>query len=88
MDKKYYSTTESAKILGLSRVAVFKRIRSGTLKAERYGRNYLIPKDQLPHLPHQENDQELTEAEKGLIERGVKKTVKDFGKTLKLLGKE
>ena len=37
--KKYLSTTEVAKLLEVSRVTVFNRIKSGEIKAEKIGRN-------------------------------------------------
>ena len=40
--KEFYSTTEAALLLGISRVAVLKRIKKGTLPATRIGRNYGI----------------------------------------------
>lgn len=39
----YVGTVEAAKLLGISRQAVLKRVRSGSLPSVRYGRNYLIP---------------------------------------------
>lgn len=36
-------TTEAARALGITRQAVLKRIRSGSLAAVRFGRNYLVP---------------------------------------------
>ncbi len=39
----YVGTVEAAKLLGISRQAVLKRVRAGTLPSARYGRNYLIP---------------------------------------------
>ena len=44
MQKEYFSTTEVAKILGISTVAVWKKIKEGKLKADRFGRNFMIPK--------------------------------------------
>jgi len=41
-EKKFISTTEAAKILGISTVAVFKKIKSGALPAQKVGRNYVI----------------------------------------------
>ncbi|MCF7833775.1 MAG: helix-turn-helix domain-containing protein [Candidatus Pacebacteria bacterium] len=41
------TTKEVAKILNISTVAVFKRIKSGKLKAEKIGRNYLIPRSEV-----------------------------------------
>ncbi|MBI2450811.1 MAG: helix-turn-helix domain-containing protein [Parcubacteria group bacterium] len=42
IDKKLLSTTEAAKILGISRVAVFKKNRSGEIRARKVGRNFVI----------------------------------------------
>lgn len=40
--KDFYTTKELAKILGISRVAVFKKIKNGTIKAQKIGRNFVI----------------------------------------------
>ncbi len=40
--ERSYSVPEAAKILGVSRGAVAKRVRRGTLPAERIGRSYAI----------------------------------------------
>jgi excisionase family DNA binding protein len=37
-----YTTLEAAEQLGISRQAVIKAIKRGTLKAKQYGRAYLI----------------------------------------------
>jgi excisionase family DNA binding protein len=39
----YIGTTEAARLLGISRQAVLKRIRAGTLEAAKVGRNYVVP---------------------------------------------
>jgi len=46
--KDYFTTQELAKLLGISRIAVFKKIKSGELKAVLVGKSYLIPKNSLP----------------------------------------
>ncbi len=46
--ENYYTTQELAKLLNISRVAVFKKIKSKEIKTVSTGRNYLIPKDSLP----------------------------------------
>lgn len=43
----YLSVAEAAVELGVSRVAVFKKIKKGQLKAERMGRSYAILKSEL-----------------------------------------
>jgi glutamine synthetase len=47
MEKEYLSATEAAKILKISRQAVIDRIKHGTLAAERAGKQYIIPRNQL-----------------------------------------
>jgi excisionase family DNA binding protein len=39
----YVGTTEAASLLRITRQAVLKRIRAGTLPASKVGRNYVIP---------------------------------------------
>jgi len=43
MDRKYFSIPEAAARLGLSRIAVFKRVKKGQLEALRFGRNWAVP---------------------------------------------
>lgn len=83
-DKPYLTTSELAEILGVSRVTVFKRIKDEKIKAKKIGRNYIIAKEDLPEI----FGGHLTEEKKKKIEEAVKKTVEEYGETLKLLGKE
>jgi excisionase family DNA binding protein len=80
-DKQYISTTEAAKILKISRVTVFKKIKRGQIKASKIGRNFVIDRNELSH-----SGGPLLQKEKYLIEQAVGKTVKEYGETLKLLG--
>lgn len=82
--KDYISTTEAAKILGVSRIAVHKKIRSGEIAAQKIGRNYIIERQQL----HRGVSAPLRETDKRQIERAVRRTVSEYGETLRLLGKE
>ena len=84
MDKEFISTSEVAKLLDISRIAVFKKIKSGNIKARKIGRNFVINKKDLPEVL----GTVLREDQKQEIEKAVKKTVKEYGETLKLLGKE
>lgn len=47
MNDKFYSTPEVARILGISRIAVFKKIKTGKLKAMKVGKGYVIAKNDL-----------------------------------------
>ncbi len=47
MSDKFYSTPEVAKILGITRIAVFKKIKSGKLRAMKIGKGYVVAKEDL-----------------------------------------
>jgi len=86
MTKKesYLSIPELAKVLGMSRIAVFKKVKAGEIKAIRVGRNYAVPAESIDNiLGHS-----LSEDEKEKISRAVKKVVHEYGEVLKLLGRE
>lgn len=84
MDKRFLTTSEVAKLLGVSRVAVFKRIKSGGIKARRIGRNFVIDRKDVAEAL----GDLLAEPRKEEIEKAVKKVVREYGETLKLLGAE
>ena len=86
MTKKsnYITIPELASILGLSRIAIFKRVKKGAIKAVKIGRNYAIPRVYIDSIL----GKTLGDSDKIEIDMAVKKTVKEYGRTLKLLGKE
>jgi excisionase family DNA binding protein len=85
MDKKQLlSTMEVAEILGISRVAVFKMIKAGKIKAKKVGRNFVIDRKALPFLL----GNALSKTSIKEIEQAVNKTVNEYGEALKLLGQE
>lgn len=43
MEREYYSIPEAAALIGISRIAVFKRVKKGQMKAIRFGRNWAVP---------------------------------------------
>ena len=80
----FLSTAELAKSLGISRIAVFKRIKRGDIPVQRVGRSYLVPKSFLPELL----GSALRETRKREIETAVRRTVREYGEALRLLGQE
>ena len=83
MKKKYLSTAEVAKILGISRIAVFKRIQKGQLPAVKIGNSYAIDPAVLGLKggePRQKSKEE--------IKKAVKKVFKEYEEALKKLGNE
>ena len=81
-NKQYLSTIELAKLLGISRIAVFKKIKTGEIKAIKVGRNYIIDKKEIASIL----GTSLSNKDKSEIDKAVKKTVKEYSETLKLLG--
>lgn len=79
----YLTATELAKILNISHVAVFKKIKKGQIRAEKIGRNYAIKRSELGGILKTS----LGNVEKQEIDASVKKTLEEYGETLKLLGK-
>ena len=84
INKNFYTVKELADILGVSRIAVFKKIKNGQIKAEKMGRNYIIYSKDLIDV----TDDKLTDKIKKQIGKGVAKVVKEYGDTLRMLGNE
>ena len=85
MKKQIYLTIpQAAKLLGISRIAVYRKVRLGQIKADKIGRTYVISRKLILGAPVRE----LTEKEKRLITAAVRKTMHDFGEALKLLGRQ
>ena len=82
--QKLFSTQEVANLLGISRVAVFKKIKNGEIEAEKIGRNYVIPAESLGVI----FDKELSDTAKTSISSSVDKVIDEYGETIKLLGNE
>jgi len=84
INKNYVTVKELADIIGISRVAVFNRIKTGKIKANKIGRNYIIYKKDAPEI----FNPALDTNDKKELEQGVKKVLQDYGDTLKMLGRE
>jgi len=81
---KYISVSQFAKLLGVSRIAVYKKIKKGQIKAIRIGKNFAIPKKYFADI----TGKTLSEKDKKLIDKAVEKTFKEYGEVLRLLGRE
>lgn len=81
---KYYSIPEIAKILKISRIAVYKKVKSGKIKAIRMGRNYAIPSSFI----NKTGEKKLDQKSKKRIDAGIVRVIKEYGETLRLLGRE
>jgi excisionase family DNA binding protein len=82
--EKYLSVAQLAKILGISRIAVYKKIIKGEIEAFKIGRSFVIPEEEVGKIL----GEVLTKKQKKIIDKGIEKTIKEYGETLKLLGQE
>lgn len=78
----YYSISEVAKMMGLSRTAIYKKVKNGQIKANKFGNHYFIPAESLTEIL----GRKLSEKDKQIIDAAVEKTFKEYGEVLKRLG--
>ena len=81
---KYLTTSQLAAILGVSRVAVHKKIKRGEIKAQKIGNIYVIPKSYISEI----FGRTVSAYRKKIITKAVKKAVKEYGEVLVRLGNE
>ena len=81
---EYLTIPQLADLLGISRIAVYRKVKKGQIKAVRIGRNYAIAQKQVAAVL----GKTLMEQDKREIEAAVRKTVIEYGETLRLLGSE
>ena len=80
----YITIPQLAKMLGVSRVTIYRKVKNGQIPAQKIGHTYVITDDEIKKIL----SKELTSKDKNKIEKLVKRIVKEYGETLKLLGKE
>lgn len=82
--KKYITIPQLAKMIGKSRIAVYKDVKSGKIKAEKIGKMHVITDKEVTHIL----GKKTTQKDKSRIEKAVRKTVDEYGEVLRKLGKE
>lgn len=83
-NKEYFTIPELAKILGVSRITIYNKVRNGEIEAIRIGRIYAIPKKFLSEIL----GNTLSPKTKKLIDEAVSRTVQEYGEVLIKLGNE
>ena len=83
-DKKYITIPELARLLGVSRIAVYKRVKNGQIPAARVGRTYVITDQTINNIL----GRGVTTQGKKRIDAAVHKAVREYGDVLKKLGME
>jgi excisionase family DNA binding protein len=81
---EFLTTSQLANILGISRIAVHKKIKNGEIKAKKAGRIYIIPKSYVSEIM----GHTISPHWKKTIEEAVHKAVKEYGEVLIKLGNE
>ncbi len=83
-NKGFLSVSEVAKLLRVSRIAVHKQIKSGRLRAEKVGRNYIVARADVETAL----GTSVSTKQKADIKRIVKKAVREYKVAFRRLGKE
>ena len=83
-NQRWVTIPELAKAMGLSRITVYKRVKSGKIPAEMVGGNYIISADRVPYIL----GQKLSREDNLRIQLVVERAIKDFGEVFKWLSKE
>jgi excisionase family DNA binding protein len=75
------SLQEVASLLGISRIAVFNKVKKGEIPAVKVGKSYVVDKNNLTII----QEREPTDAQKTIIKKAIAQTVSDYSEALKLL---
>ena len=82
--EKYITIPELARLLGVSRIAVYNRVKKGQIPAIKIGKTYAIKDQTIADIL----GKKVTARGKKRIDAAVQKTVREYGEVLKRLGKE
>lgn len=82
--EKYITIPELAKLLGVSRITIYNRVKQGQIPAQKIGRTYIITDKTVADIL----GRKVTAERKKRIDAAVDRTVREYGEVLKRLGKE
>ena len=83
-NEEYVTIPKLAKILGVSRITIYNKVKNGEIEAIRIGRIYAIPKKYISEIL----GKTLSTKTKKLINDAVSRTVQEYGEVLIKLGHE
>ena len=81
---KYLTIPQAAKILGISRIAAYKKVKNGQIKARKIGRSYVINHKEMFSFTFRK----LTRKDIRELDAVIRKAIKEYGETFRLLGQE
>ena len=82
--ENYITIPELAKLLRVSRIAIYNRVKKGHIPAIKIGRTYVITDRTVETIL----GRKVTPEGKKRIDAAVDRTVREYGEVLKLLGKD
>lgn len=86
--REYVTIPQLAALLGISRIAVYKKVKKGLIEASRIGRNYAIATDYIRKNIADIKTALLEEHELDSIDQTMKKAMSEYGEVFKALGKD
>jgi len=81
--EKYITIPQLAKLLGLSRIEVYRKVKKGQIPAIRVGRVYVISDRDIAYIL----GEKISRKSKRQVKAAVRKTVQEYGEVLKRLCK-
>lgn len=82
--KEFFTIPEVAKLLGLSRITVYKKVKAGEIKADLVGKTYMIRDRELSQVLNKK----LTPSDLRSVEKSVNKGIRQYGDVFKWLAHE
>ena len=83
-NEKYITIPELARLLGVSRIAIYNRVKKGQIPAVKIGRTYVITDRTILGIL----GKKISVRGKKRIDAAVRRTVREYGEVLKKLGRE
>ena len=83
-NRKEITIPALANLLGVTRVTIYRRVKRGDIPARKIGKMYVITDAVVQEIL----GKQTSDRTKRQIDTAVRKTVSDYGKLLKELGKE
>ena len=84
VSERQVTIPQLAEMLGISRIAVYKKVKAGQIPAAKVGRVYVISDRTVNDVLQKA----LRPRDKQRVDRVVKKVVRDYGDVLKRLARE
>lgn len=79
--REVYSVTEVAKLMGISRTHVLRKIKVGEIPATKVGKTYIINRSDLPGIYRH-----ITDKDKKEVETAVNRTLSEYEDVIRKLG--